>query len=140
MYSISTYIVVIVTLQRCTPVHFAASCGHGNMLDTLLQYGGSPSTPDKHGYTPIHKASNNGHDTCLEILLDVSGGRGRGLCGISSSPSPFPILSLDHQDLNKNTALHLACLQAHEECALAILEKCSDAITQMTNLERRRKE
>ncbi len=63
----------------CTPVHFAASCGHGNMLYTLLQYGGSPSTPDKHGYTPIHKASNNGHDKCLEILLDVSGEREEGV-------------------------------------------------------------
>lgn len=57
--------------QGCTPVHFAASCGHANMLETLLQYGGSSSTPDKRGFTPIHKAAYNGHDKCLEVLLEV---------------------------------------------------------------------
>ena len=65
--------------QGCTPVHFASSCGHANMLETLLQYGGSSSTPDKHGYTPIHKAAYNGHDKCLEVLLEVGVvRRGRG--------------------------------------------------------------
>ena len=58
--------------QGCTPVHFASSCGHNTMLETLLQYGGSASIPDKHGYTPIHKAAYNGHDKCLEVLLEVS--------------------------------------------------------------------
>lgn len=42
-------------------------------------------------------------------------------------------LQLDCQDARKNTALHLACLQGHEESALAVLEKCSDIVTQMTN-------
>jgi ankyrin repeat protein len=41
------------------------------MLETLLQYGGSSSTPDRHGYTPIHKAAYNGHDKCLEVMLEV---------------------------------------------------------------------
>ena len=58
--------------QGCTAVHFAASCGHSNMLELLMQYGGSASTPDKHGYTPIHKAAYNGHDKCLDVLLEVS--------------------------------------------------------------------
>ena len=41
-------------------------------------------------------------------------------------------LQLDCQDGNRNTALHLACLKGHEESALASLEKCSDAVTQMS--------
>ncbi len=40
---------------------------------------------------------------------------------------------LDHQDNNRNTALHLACLQSHEDCALAILDRCRDTTTQITN-------
>lgn len=60
--------------QGSTPVHFAASCGHANMLEQLLQYGGSGSTPDNYGFTPIHKAAYNGHDKCLETMLDVSVG------------------------------------------------------------------
>lgn len=49
------------------------------MLETLLQYGGSASTPDRHGYTAIHKASYNGHDKCLEVLLEVGVVSGCGL-------------------------------------------------------------
>ena len=49
--------------------------------------------------------------------------------------APEDQLKLDHQDKNKNTALHLACLQAHEECALVLLDKSNDNITQLTNAE-----
>ena len=42
-------------------------------------------------------------------------------------------LDLGHIDENKNTALHLACLQGHEECALAILDKCPDDLIHVTN-------
>ena len=44
-------------------------------------------------------------------------------------------MKLEHQDLNSNTALHLACLQAHEDCALIILDKCSDSIVQLLNTD-----
>ena len=50
------------------------------MLETLLQYGGSSSTPDKRGFTPIHKAAYNGHDKCLEVLLEVGMVSGCGHC------------------------------------------------------------
>jgi len=38
-------------------------------------------------------------------------------------------------DQNNNTALHLSCLQGHEECALAILEKCGDNLIHTTNAD-----
>ena len=58
--------------QGRSAVHFAASCGHVNLVEFLLQAGGSSSIPDKHGFTPIHWAAYNGHEKCLEALLDVS--------------------------------------------------------------------
>ena len=42
-------------------------------------------------------------------------------------------LDMSHSDQNRNTALHLACLQGHEECALAILEKCNDDLIHVSN-------
>ena len=44
-------------------------------------------------------------------------------------------LKVDYQDQNRNTALHLSCLQGHEDCALAILEKCGDNLINTTNAE-----
>jgi len=44
-----------------TPVHFAAQSGHSGLLITLLRAGGSPTCPDKTGYTPLHWASYNGN-------------------------------------------------------------------------------
>ena len=44
-----------------TPVHFAAQSGHSGLLITLLRAGGSPTCPDKIGYTPLHWASYNGN-------------------------------------------------------------------------------
>ncbi len=42
-------------------------------------------------------------------------------------------LDLGHVDENKNTALHLSCLQGHEECALAILDKCPYDLVYVAN-------
>ena len=46
---------------------------------------------------------------------------------------PIEQLDMAHSDQGRNTALHLACLQGHEECAIAILEKCSDDLIHVTN-------
>ena len=54
-----------------TAVHFASACGHYSLVEVLLNYGGSATTPDKHGYTPVHWASYCGHDKCLESLLEA---------------------------------------------------------------------
>ena len=43
------------------------------------------------------------------------------------------LLDMPHIDQSRNTALHLACLQGHEECALAILEKCNDDLIHVSN-------
>lgn len=49
--------------------------------------------------------------------------------------APLNELGLEHQDQDKNTALHLACQEGHEECALAVLDKSNDHIIQLTNSE-----
>ena len=60
-------------------------------------------------------------------------------CLVSLSPDlltgslPSHKLSLSHTDQNGNTALHLACVQGHEDSALAILAKCTDELVHTTN-------
>ena len=49
------------------------------------------------------------------------------------SSVPIEHLDMPHSDHGRNTALHLACLQGHEECAIAILEKCNDELIHVTN-------
>jgi len=57
-----------------TPVHFAAQSGHSGLLITLLRAGGSPTCPDKTGYTPLHWASYNGNliHTCVLVVAQYS--------------------------------------------------------------------
>ena len=64
--------------------------------------------------------------------------------GLPSPPSipdlltttvPADNLDVGRHDQNGNTALHLACLQGHEDCALAILDKCGDELLHSTNSE-----
>ena len=50
---------------------------------------------------------------------------------------PVAELGVELSDHNQNTALHLACLQGHEECAMAILDKCSDDLLLHTNASER---
>ena len=52
-----------------TPVHFAAQSGHSGLLITLLRAGGSPTCPDKTGYTPLHWASYNGIISFVYIFV-----------------------------------------------------------------------
>ena len=52
-----------------TPIHEAASYGHSNVLELLLQHGGDPNCRANCGYTPLHVASSSGHVDCVRVLL-----------------------------------------------------------------------
>ena len=124
-----------------TVVHASAYNNSVECLSLLLRRGPEVSVVDNQGMTPLMMAAKHGHTNVV--------GEWCALCGVVclkgvTTPLDTPPdlltcnwsdeqLRLEHQDLKKNTALHLACLQTHEECALAILDKSSDLIIQLTN-------
>ncbi|XP_043546920.1 serine/threonine-protein phosphatase 6 regulatory ankyrin repeat subunit A-like, partial [Chiloscyllium plagiosum] len=91
-----------------TPLHAAAFTDHVECLQLLLSHNAQVNTADLTGKTPIMMAAENGQTNAVEVL-------------VSSAKA-----NLTLQDMNKNTALHLACSKGHETSALLILEKITD--------------
>ncbi|KAJ9419399.1 ankyrin repeat-containing domain protein [Fusarium oxysporum] len=52
-----------------TPLHWAVSMGHNNMVGILLRSGASPDVPDLAGWTPTFWAAFKGHADIIEMLL-----------------------------------------------------------------------
>ena len=44
-----------------TPLHNAASSGHGVVVDVLLQANADPAAVEQYGVTPAHVAERRGH-------------------------------------------------------------------------------
>uniref|UniRef100_A0A8C7GMV8 Ankyrin repeat domain 52 n=1 Tax=Oncorhynchus kisutch TaxID=8019 RepID=A0A8C7GMV8_ONCKI len=89
-----------------TPLHLAASCGHMELLRSLLQ-GATRTDPldsmlDYSGYTPTHWAAYHGHEDCLDVLLEHK---------------PFSI-----QEGNPFTPLHCALINGHDGAAELLVE------------------
>uniref|UniRef100_A0A4W5NNA9 Ankyrin repeat domain 52 n=1 Tax=Hucho hucho TaxID=62062 RepID=A0A4W5NNA9_9TELE len=99
-----------------TPLHLASSCGHMELLRSLLQ-GATSTDPldsllDYSGYTPTHWAAYHGHEDCLDVLLDHK---------------PFSI-----QEGNPFTPLHCALINGHDGAAELLVETVG---TQMVNIK-----
>uniref|UniRef100_A0A4W4E461 Ankyrin repeat domain 52 n=1 Tax=Electrophorus electricus TaxID=8005 RepID=A0A4W4E461_ELEEL len=92
-------------VQGRTALHLAASCGHAEMLSSLLSAADHerPHHPitDRHGFTPAHWAAYHGHEDCLEVVLALKS------CSI--------------QEGNPFTPLHCALINGHSGCAEMIL-------------------
>ncbi|CAB3983026.1 serine threonine- phosphatase 6 regulatory ankyrin repeat subunit A-like [Paramuricea clavata] len=58
------------TGSNSTPLHLAASGGHTEVVQVLLQNGADATPMDKHGMTAIHLAAKNGHTRVIEILKE----------------------------------------------------------------------
>lgn len=78
-----------------TPVKYAGSKNHKEILAYLLDHGGDPNARDHIGDTPLHRVASMEHHECLRILLTHS--------------KSTSIISIDAQNNQGNTALHLAC-------------------------------
>ncbi|OXB52625.1 UNVERIFIED_CONTAM: hypothetical protein H355_008142, partial [Colinus virginianus] len=91
-----------------TPLHAAAFADNIHGLQLLLRHQAEVDTTDKLGRTPLMMASENGHTAAVEFLL-------------YQAKANITVL-----DVNKNTALHLACSKGHEKCALLILGETQD--------------
>ncbi|KAH1184622.1 hypothetical protein KIL84_012563 [Mauremys mutica] len=55
----------------CTPLRIAATAGHGNCVDFLLQKGAEIDLVDVKGQTALYVAVVNGHLECTQILLEA---------------------------------------------------------------------
>lgn len=57
-------------LQKArTALHIAASLGHLEVVETLLQFGASLSVKDKHGNSPLHLAVLGCHPSMTDLLV-----------------------------------------------------------------------
>merc|ERR1712190_518091 len=59
------------TSAGVTALHFAASKGHTNVVESLLASGAKRSVRDKRGGTPLHRAAGVGHEKVLRMLLEA---------------------------------------------------------------------
>lgn len=92
-----------------TPVKYAGSKNHKELLAYLLDCGGDPNTRDNIGDTPLHRVASMEHHDCLRILLEQSK-RADGA------------VSIDAQNKQGNTPLHLACECDDATGALMLLD------------------
>uniref|UniRef100_W5M8C8 Ankyrin repeat domain 44 n=1 Tax=Lepisosteus oculatus TaxID=7918 RepID=W5M8C8_LEPOC len=125
-----------------TPLHCAVMNNHEACASMLLDALGSDivNCSDAKG-SPLHAAAFMDHVDCLQLLLshgasgnavDQSGrsavmmGAEQGSVGAVGELVGSAKANLSLTDHKKNTALHLACSNGQEQCALLILEKLTD--------------
>ena len=90
-----------------TPLGEAASFGHKEVAQLLLQKGADPDRVDNFGQTPLYWAAITGHRGVAEILLDGGADLNRAV----SSGKPL---------------LHRAAMRGHKDVVALLLERGAD--------------
>ncbi|XP_073772335.1 serine/threonine-protein phosphatase 6 regulatory ankyrin repeat subunit C isoform X7 [Danio rerio] len=91
-----------------TPLHASAYSGSVSALALALSCASDVDSVDDAGRSALMFAAENGHTSAVEILLHEARA------------------DLSLQDVNMNSALHLACRRGHEMCALLMLAETDD--------------
>lgn len=124
---------------RVSPLHCAVYQGNDDMVEFLLENGGSGNAITADGQTAMHIASHRGHRKCMKLLfsqkvdlnlVDQSGAPClHAAVGTAADESTVPLLVKHKANLNfqnpqdGNTALHLAVLSRRPRIILFLLEK-----------------
>ena len=95
----------IVSHEKCTLLHLAASIGYTKAVKALIENGASVNMVDDYGRTPLHLAAWSGHTEIAEILIE----KGANVNAID--------------DKYKSTPLHLAAKNGYTEIVRALIEK-----------------
>lgn len=91
-----------------TPVKYAGSKNHKELLVHLLDVGGDPNARDHIGDSALHRIASMEHHDCLRILLTHTKSTGT--------------IAVNAQNNQGNTALHLACENDDGISALLLIE------------------
>ena len=87
-----------------SPLHSAVSCGHSDIVKTLLENGASPELRSSFAATPLHIASSGGNVECIQYLLDKG-------------------VDINCRDDLSRTPLHGAAGEGRDEAITYLLEK-----------------
>jgi ankyrin repeat protein len=102
------------TSERTTPLIYAATAGHAEVVRVLLSFGADPKLVDLRGRSALHYAALKGHTDCCAHIIDSGGMMFAG-------------------DIQQNTALHLAAMANHYDCVNFLAFKALDITRQMTS-------
>ncbi|XP_073681635.1 serine/threonine-protein phosphatase 6 regulatory ankyrin repeat subunit C-like [Garra rufa] len=91
-----------------TPLHASAYAGNVTALQLALTCGSDVNSVDYTGRSALMIAAENGHTSAVDILLHQAS------------------TDLSLLDINRNSALHIACRKSQEMCALLILAEIDD--------------
>lgn len=103
-----------------TAVQYAGSKNHKEIMAFLLDSKADPNTRDHIGDTPLHRVASMERHECLQILL--------------THPNSSGIISIDSQNRQGNTALHLACECDDSTTAMLLLDM--GACTEIQNKQK----
>jgi len=128
-------------LEGNTPLHYAATEGHADVIDVLLKHGAMIDQVSEEGYTPLHEAAQHANKGVVEKLLEkgadinqrTSGADGKSALYFASAIGATPIVKilLDHgakfglaaNDNYQRTPVHHAALENEAEVLKELLSR-----------------